>query len=150
MKRKEMLSVNIIVCFENSYGMMFNNRRVSRDSVVINDIISCIGTGKLYMNPYSATLFDDEDIELCVNENFLDMAGENDFCFIENKKLIDYKPDIFRVITYSWNRDYPSDMKCDIINYIDDSFDCVAVEDFEGSSHSKVTKKIYIKRGVKK
>ena len=46
----------IVVCMEERRGMLFNKRRVSRDTVVYQDLLnSC--PQKLWMNRYSSPLF---------------------------------------------------------------------------------------------
>ena len=50
--------MKIIVCVDNEYGMMFNNRRQSRDREVIHDIIHNI-EGVLWIGEYSKELFVD-------------------------------------------------------------------------------------------
>ena len=48
--------MNIIVCIYERGGMLFHQRRVSRDQVVILDIVNSIQE-KIYMNEYSQKMF---------------------------------------------------------------------------------------------
>ena len=46
----------IIACVENSFGMCFNGRRVSRDKVVTKKILNLTKGEKLYINEFSKDL----------------------------------------------------------------------------------------------
>lgn len=93
---------------------------------------------RLFMNTYSAPLFEGKNI--VVDDLFELKAGAGDYCFCETKV-----PDLSvaeGVILFKWNRDYPAD------SYLE--FDPKALgfkkqkdEDFEGSSHKKITMEVY-------
>ena len=73
----------------------------------------------------------------------MDKAGVDDFCFIENASVAAYKEKITRLIVYKWNRDYPADFFFDI-DYAK-NFRLVSTVDFEGTSHDRITKEIYVR-----
>ena len=75
--------MKIIVCVDKKNGMLFNFRRQSQDSEILKRISEMSKNTKLWMNDYSAKLFDDSD-NICVSENFLHEAGNGEYCFIEN------------------------------------------------------------------
>ena len=78
----------VIVCTEDRGGMLFNNRRVSKDRTVIQKILELSEGKKLWIHPFSEKLFEQEHPEnCCVDENFLEKAGEGDICFVENQSL---------------------------------------------------------------
>ena len=56
--------------------MMFNNRRQSRDRVLIDNMIKMVGDDKLYIAPYSEGLFENKEIKLKVKKNPLKAADE--------------------------------------------------------------------------
>ena len=52
-----------IVCIANNYGMLFNMRRCSRDSVLIEKLLEMIGGEEIMIAPYSKELFGEEKVE---------------------------------------------------------------------------------------
>ena len=132
----------IIACVDDNLGLLFNNRRQSRDGILIKDILDFLDNKMLWINTYSKQLFPEQE-NIIVSENFIDEADEGDFCFIENIDLEKYIDKIEKIILYFWNREYPSDRKFDI--NLDD-WVLTNEKDFEGSSHEKITQKIYIRR----
>ena len=50
--------MKIIVCLDDNGGMAFNRRRQSRDRVLIEDIAKTVGNARLYIDKYSAPLFE--------------------------------------------------------------------------------------------
>ena len=132
--------MTIIVCVDDNMGMMFNDRRQSRDSAVIDKIYEIAQGGSLFASEYSANLFDEEKVIVC-NE-MLDRATDNDYCFVENISLCKHMDKIKSIVLFKWNRSYPYDVKLDISI---DEFTEVLVEDFAGNSHEKITKAVYVK-----
>jgi hypothetical protein len=131
--------MKIIVCLDDKNGMMFNNRRQSRDRVVTSDILS---QGKNIMtNEYSAKLFENSE-KIIIDDNFLSDADDNSLCFVENLPLAQYESKINSIIIYRWNRIYPSDFKFDLDL---SSFKLTSSTDITGYSHDKITKEEYIK-----
>ena len=64
--------MTVFVCLDDNNGMLVNNRRQSRDSKEIEQIKAISMGRKLYMDSYSAKLF--EDFEITVDDNFLEKA----------------------------------------------------------------------------
>ena len=133
--------MKLIVCLDERKGMMFNNRRQSRDRVLIDDMIKMVGDDKLYIAPYSEGLFENKEIKLKVKKNPLKAADEN-WCFIENLPVAEYKDEIETVVIYHWNRHYPGDFFFDLEL---DSYSLESSEELVGSSHEKITKEIWNK-----
>lgn len=133
--------MKLIVCLDERKGMMFNNRRQSRDRVLIDDMIKMVGDDKLYIAPYSESLFENKEIKLKVKKNPLKAADEN-WCFIENLPVAEYKDEIETVVIYHWNRHYPGDFFFDLEL---DSYSLESSEELVGSSHEKITKEIWNK-----
>jgi hypothetical protein len=133
--------LKLIVCLDERKGMMFNNRRQSRDRVLIDNMIKMIGDDKLYIAPYSESLFENKEIKLKVKKNPLKAADEN-WCFIENLPVAEYKDEIETVVIYHWNRHYPGDFFFDLEL---DSYSLESSEELVGSSHEKITKEIWNK-----
>ena len=135
--------MKIIVCLDNSDGMLFNNRRQSKDKNVIKDIEKLVRDNLLITTPFSWLLFGDKDIKLATTEDFSDVEND-DYCFVENRHLGKVKDKITEIIIYRWNRNYPSDFYFDI-NYKND-FSLISSEEFKGNSHDVITKEIYEKK----
>ncbi len=128
--------MKIIICADNGMGMMFNNRRQSRDKAVIADIMNDVGAGRLAVLEYSLPLFADYENVFCVNEAA--QACEYPL-FVENPENIN-GVSFDELTVYRWNRDYPHDkvFDCDF-----SGLSCVSVTEFTGNSHEKITKCVY-------
>ena len=113
-------------------GILFGGRRVSADSAVFDDL-KTLYTKKLYVTPFSG-------IEYVSADNIFDAAADDDMIFAENISLAPHLKDLSEIIVYRWNRRYPSDFKTDI------DFSALILtdsRDFKGTSHDKITRKIY-------
>ena len=82
--------MKLIVCLDDAGGMMFNHRRQSRDRVLIADMLQHVGTTPLWVTPYSAPLFPEDCASLQVVPDPAKVAGENDYCFVEDAPLPTY------------------------------------------------------------
>ena len=133
--------MKIAVCIEKSGGMLFNNRRVSRDSVVQEKLLELVGEASICTNEFSAKLFEDSS-KLKISNNFLSVASDEDICYIENVAIPMDK--VAQIYLFQWNRDYPADTYFDY-NLKDFGFKKVRSEDFAGSSHKKITLEVYQK-----
>ena len=133
--------MNIIICLDERMGILFNHRRLSKDRNVIKDIGES-QTGTLYMAPFSEKLFENSMIPHICAENFLELAGENDSCFVEGTDFLAYLHSIKQITVYWWNRHYPSDVRLDL-NFAENGFTLIEQTEFTGSSHEKITKEIY-------
>lgn len=134
--------MKVISIVDDDYGIMFNNRRVSKDSVLNEHIIKMLDGGKLWLSLYSKQLFGDyENLE--VNQEF-GFAGKDDFCFVEDSEIVSYEDMVDEVYLYKWNRKYPSDVKFpkDMLK----DFDMDGAADFEGNSHEKITEERYVRK----
>ena len=122
--------MKVISIVDDDYGIMFNNRRVSKDSVLNEHIIKMLDGGKLWLSLYSKQLFG--------------FAGRDDFCFVEDSEIVSYEDMVDEVYLYKWNRKYPSDVKFpkDMLN----DFKLEGSTDFEGNSHEKITEERYVRK----
>lgn len=131
--------MKVIICLDDSNGYAFNQRRQSQDRIQREKMLEKIKGCVLYMSPYSAHLF--EGVEnIVVSENYLDEAGENDYCFVELEDLSSYVTQMNEIIIYRWNRAYPHDryFPLDLTSY-----QLIQTAEFAGSSHEKITEEIY-------
>ena len=122
--------------------MGFNHRRLSRDRRVCEKILDYSNEKELWMNAYSRKLFTDlTDINsIQVDEEFLDKSQS--ICFVENQDITPYLPKIDTLVLFQWNRDYPADF---FFTVDLSQWNLISTEDFEGTSHEKITMEVYKK-----
>lgn len=132
--------MTVFVCVDDRNGMVFNNRRQSRDSAVIKKIIEMVGSCRLLMNKYSSKLF--KGVNVTVLEDYMDTAQSNDFCFVEDPKFVDYSDKITKIVIFKWNKSYPYDGKMEL-----DLARMTKTEtfDFVGTSHDRITCEVWKK-----
>lgn len=129
----------LIYCVDKRYGLLFNNRRQSRDRLLIERIMS-FANGKMFINEFSKKLFDGYCVT--VSDDFLEIAKDGEYCFVENADADIRKAE--KVILYKWNRHYPSDKKFSF-DLNKEGFTLVSTDEFKGSSHDKITEEVYVK-----
>lgn len=134
--------MKVFLCLDNKNGRLFNNRRQSRDRLLIDDLVCTVGKNRLFINSFSAPLFENSVGPVFIDDNFMKIAGEDDFCFVENIPLSPYIQEITMIIVYRWNREYPADFLLDI-DLTAGKYTLVSSEDFAGFSHDKITKETY-------
>ena len=133
----------VIACVDDNNGMLFHQRRQSRDIALYNHILQWAVGKILLMNEYSAKQFlKEEHQNVIVQSNFLDIAQEQDYCFVENTEISKYGNDIQKIILYRWNRVYPADyyFQFPINKYI---WKLQKVSDIKGNSHEMITEEVY-------
>lgn len=131
--------MKIAVCVDDNMGMLFNSRRQSRDRELIKDFVETANNNNIYIKPFSKILFD--EYRVIIDDNMLNNAQENDFCFLENESILPYIDKVNELIIYRWNRNYPYDFCFEM----PENFSLKESTEFKGSSHEKITKEIYIK-----
>ena len=126
--------MKLIVCLDDNNGMMFNNRRQSRDRMLIENALELCKGEKLYTNEYSAKLFPENSVEIVDNPAEI---GDG-YCFAESFTVNEENVD--EIIVYKWNKVYPADT---YFNIELENWSLIESVDFEGSSHEKITREIY-------
>ena len=134
--------MHIAVCLDERDGMLFNQRRLSSDRVLIDRVLEKSEEKLLWMNEYSAKLFPEGDPCVRVAEDFLERAGDEDLCFVENADITPYCSRVKTITIYRWNRRYPSDRKFPIALFTP-RWQLVSSTEFAGNSHEKITEEIY-------
>ena len=130
-----------IVCVDDRDGMLFNHRRLSQDRRLREYICELAGTGRLWMNEYSRGQFA-PDASVCIDRNFLSLAEEGEFCFVEDQDLFPYRDRLEKLILFCWNRSYPADFFFD--RRVLDGKKRIFFEEFQGYSHEKITREDYV------
>ena len=131
--------MTLIFCVDNNFGLMFNKRRQSRDSAVIDDIKDSYG--KIHISAYSERLFSEADIDYEVCEDFFN-CDKNTICFVEDKYSSDLLSLADEVILYHWGRRYPADVNFDIA-LLSTDFTLAETSVFKGTSHNEIKKERY-------
>lgn len=128
-----------IICIDERGGRMFAKRRQSQDRVLRARVLELAAAHTLWMSRYSAKQFT-EGGAFTVDDDYLQKAGEDDYCFVEDKGF-----DLSKckgIVLYNWNRHYPSDVKWEV-DPTAEGFVLSAETDFVGHSHEKITEQIY-------
>ncbi len=136
--------MKVIVCLDDKNGMLFNNRRQSRDRVLIERLVEMTSGSALWMHPYSQELFDCLSNGIRVDALFLEKAGQGEHCFLENVDVTPYAAAIEELIVFRWNRVYPADLHFPV-ELLDNFRKKDEVLTFPGSSHDKITLEVYAK-----
>lgn len=131
--------MKIVLCLDKSNGLLFGGRRQSQDRVLREKLLELVGDGKLFLNAYSAKQFESDE-QLAVSEDFLQRAGAEDFCFIEDADIPADAATAWYL--FFWNRDYPGDRHFNF-DLKANGFKKVHTEQFAGSSHKKITLEVY-------
>lgn len=127
--------------------MMFNNRRQTKDRIVIQKIKELVADNFLHLSEYSLPLFQGDNNLIVFGTRWFNeviiKGEEKDFFFIEDSRPKDYECIIHRIILFCWNKTYPADSFFDIdLN----NFEQKEEIEFEGYSHEKISMKIYDRR----
>lgn len=134
----------IYAAVDDHMGMTFNHRRQSQDKMVREMILNETKTGRLWLNLYTKKQFDDPAAEqIIVDENFLEKAAEEDYCFVENCSLKQYEDKITKIILIRWGRSYPADTYFDI-DLTDGRWKLLTSTEFEGNSHKNITREEWV------
>ena len=136
----------LIVCVDEKNGMMFNNRRQSKDRILSEHILKIVDNKKIWMNSYSKSAFEgQESLNITVDDNFIQKIDKDEYCFVENIDVNTIINKVDKIIVYNWNRHYPADryFNINLEEWVVDS-----ENEFTGSSHEKISEKIYV-RGIK-
>ena len=133
--------MKLIVCLDDQNGMLFNGRRLSKDSCLRKRILEVTQSEILWMNGYSAKQFADVEQVWKVDEDFLREAQPGEYCFVENVDISACTERVEELIVYRWNRLYPSDTVFPFGKF--SHWSKVSSFEFLGSSHEKLTEEVY-------
>ena len=137
--------MHVMLCLDYKDGMLFHQRRQSQDRVLRKYMLDLCGVQGLWLNAYSAGQFaEQERAHLRIDERFLLLAGEGDYCFVEDQQIAKFLEKIETVILFRWNRIYPAD-QCFDRSLLHCGWTLRETEDFSGFSHAKITKEVYEK-----
>lgn len=132
----------VFVCVGEQGSLLFNRRRVSSDSMIINDILEYSGYEKLYMREYSIKLFP-ADPRICISETCLKSAGVADGIFWEESWQDALLEKANEFVVYLFNRLYPADVKFPL-DQLRNRGTIKSVVEFAGNSHERITREVYV------
>lgn len=132
--------LHVAFAVDDSSGMMFNHRRVSKDSKLCEELLNTVHSsgGRLQVRPYSSSIFEDG---VCASDDPWNKAGPNDIVFVEDIDPATI-PGVTEVTLFRWNRKYPSDLKS---TFDFSEYRLIETKEFAGSSHEKITKETWEK-----
>lgn len=136
-KTKGGMSMTVYVCLDDRDGMLFNNRRQSRDARVLEDIRN--SADLLTIDSFSEKLIAEAEIPYVLAEKTL---AEDAHFFLENRPASQVLPASSRLVIYRWNRHYPADVRFDGDLSL---FTLQSTEEFPGNSHETITKEVYVR-----
>ena len=129
----------LVACIDDNNGMLFNNRRQSRDKGLIERIIAM--NKRVYVNNFSRELFEGYN-NILVDNEFMTNFESEDICFVENIPLSRLINKADKIILYCWNKKYPADTYLDISL---GDWNLVSECEFNGTSHDNIKEQIYTK-----
>ena len=130
--------MTVYVCLDDRGGMLFNQRRQSRDLAVLEDIRASL-PNVLTVDPFSEKLIRDSGIPCAIADQVL---AEDAHFFLEARPASDIIPLASRLVIYRWNRHYPSDVRFDADL---SGFTLENTCQFQGNSHPCITKEVYVR-----
>ncbi len=133
--------MTLILCADDRNGLLFHNRRLSRDSVLCDRILELCGDKPLWMNSYSASIFPQNRPNIRISEKFREDAQNGEFCFVENAEITQALLRTKTLVIFRWNRSYPSDVK--LPESLLQGRKPVSTLEFAGSSHPVITQEVY-------
>ena len=128
--------MTLYVCLDDKNGMLFNNRRQSRDRAVLEDIRVSV-PDVLTVDGFSEKFIAAAEIPFAVGE-----PEPGVHFFLENRKASELLPAAEKVVVYRWNRAYPGDFHFDGDL---SGFTLQSTEEFPGKSHERITKEVYVR-----
>ena len=129
-----------IIAVDEKCGYSLFGRRLSKDRVMLDDIVMGLGEGdNLYVSEYSYDIFPDDARKKIICP-LPDEIPPDAVFFFEAEDFSSFP--LNRLIVYRWNRHYPSDVK---YNPYLHGWKRVSSSDFRGNSHEKITKEVYTK-----
>lgn len=80
----------LITCVDDAGGLLFNKRRQSQDRILRKEILAQTSGQKLWMDAYTAALFEGETASIEVAEDFLQKAGLGEYALLEDREATPY------------------------------------------------------------
>lgn len=134
----------LCIAIDDNMGILFNNRRQSKDKELRKYLLNEIANNRLWISSYTATQFENPlPNNIIVDDDFLNKAKENDYCFIEKGLNIKQIEKAKKIIFFKWNRVYPADVYFDS-SLLDNGWRLLVINNFKGNSHEQITKEEWL------
>ncbi len=130
--------MKLILCVDDRFGMMFNNRRQTQDGVLREYLLELAGSSGIWTSVYTAKQFKTDTYPITVSDD-LSQTPVGCYCFIEDGEVP--TNDVEEILLVKWNRTYPADKYFDRCQL--DMFELYRNEEIIGSSHDKITLEFY-------
>ena len=127
----------LIACLDKKGGMLFGEKRQSRDRAVVERILSLTEGKRLFLTPYSAALFPERE-GIIPTEHPEARAEEGDFYFVEDGPIPE--EGVEGLLLFLWNRHYPATRTLDQSRF---SLKRISKREFTGTSHERITEEAY-------
>lgn len=134
--------LHIAFVIDQRNGLMFNNRRVSMDSVLREEVLGLAraASGCVRVRPYSLTQFGKEELVQASDAPWCD-AKDGDVVFVEDVDPATISG-VSKVTLFHWNRRYPFDL-VSTFDFAD--FELVQTKEFAGTSHERITEETWVR-----
>lgn len=132
--------MTVYVCLDDRNGMLFNRRRQSRDSAVLEDIRSMLPS-VLTVDPFSEKLIQSSGIPYVLAPEVLEPDAH---FFLECREEGPLLSQADTLVIYRWNRHYPADVRWKTDPEAA-GFSLKETVRFPGSSHETVTREVYVR-----
>lgn len=132
----------IVACIDKSGNIALNTNGQLNHIIFLIRLKVVSNEALLYMNCNSSQQFGYYPMKM-IDDNFLDIAGEDSYCFVEDTDVTPYIDCIDKIILYKWNKKFSSRLKFDksILN----KFSIVSKKSFYGESFLKISEVVYEK-----
>lgn len=129
----------LVVCVDKDNGMMFFQRRQSRDRLLIGRLLETKGAAPLWVSPYTAGLFDETE-GLSISPEPQKRAGKGEFYFAEDCPLPEEMPEA--ILLYRYETQYPATVHFPLAQYLP-HLPLREKTQFVGSSHPVIVEERY-------
>lgn len=135
--------MTLFFCLDDNQGMLFNNRRQSRDRAVLRDMAAQL-TGPLMIDPMSEKMMLRHQIPYLPAPEAPEEIDPSAQYFVEEARPEDLLKLADRVVLYRWNRVYPADRYFEAA-LPEEGFSLAEVREFPGHSHETITREVYVR-----
>ena len=133
----------VAICVGSRGEMLFGGRRVSRDALLLADLMRLL-RGRLLCRPFSEKYLSGAGLTPVVSDDPFQIAGEDDIVFWEEPPLAPHLKNIKRVIRYDFDTTYPIDQTLDIDPFAA-GYLLTERREFAGKAHKNIICEVFEK-----
>ena len=131
----------VAVCVGNRGEMLFGGRRVSRDALLLDDLVRDL-RGRLICRPFSERYLVGAGLTPTVADDPFAIATAEDLVFFEEPPLAPHLPQVGRIIRYDFDTAYPIDVTLDV-DPLAVGFHLAARHEFAGKAHQNIICEVF-------